>query len=100
MYPACLIGFRGCVMVVSMGCFSEYSRVVFADYPRGGSSRIHPISDIEPDQVIRMHEQRTCGGLLFLKMPRAVPTIAGRSRDQPVYALDERQRWSVVRRHC
>jgi len=61
--------------------------------------RFSPEADIEPDQVIRRHEPRTCGGLLFLKMPRAVPTFAGRSRDQPVYAL-RLMNVSVVRRQA
>ncbi|MET4175482.1 hypothetical protein ABIB99_006597 [Bradyrhizobium sp. LA6.1] len=37
----------GCV-VVSMGCFSGCCGVVFADYPRGGSSRSIPLA--EPKQ--------------------------------------------------
>jgi hypothetical protein len=31
--------------VVSMGCFSGCCGVVFADYPRGGSSRSIPLAD-------------------------------------------------------
>jgi hypothetical protein len=34
---------KGAVMV--MGCFSGCCRVVFADYPRGGSSRSIPLAD-------------------------------------------------------
>jgi hypothetical protein len=33
-------------MVVSMGCFSGCCGVVLADYPRGGSSRSIPLSDV------------------------------------------------------
>src|SRR5215212_6416830 len=32
--------------VVVMGCFSGCCRVVFADYPHGGSSRSIPLADI------------------------------------------------------
>jgi hypothetical protein len=35
----------GCVVVVSMGCFFGCCGVVFADYPRGGSSRSIPLAD-------------------------------------------------------
>jgi hypothetical protein len=35
---------KGCV-VVSMGCFSGCCEVVFADYPRGVSSRSIPLAD-------------------------------------------------------
>jgi hypothetical protein len=33
-------------VVVVMGCFSGCCRAVFADYPRGGSSRSIPLADI------------------------------------------------------
>jgi hypothetical protein len=33
-------------VVVSMGCFSGCYGVVFADYPRGGSSRSIPLAEI------------------------------------------------------
>ncbi|WP_210169295.1 hypothetical protein, partial [Bradyrhizobium sp. Leaf396] len=37
--------------VVVMGCFSGCCRVVFTDYPRGGSSRSIPLADRpEPNQ--------------------------------------------------
>jgi hypothetical protein len=32
--------------VMSMGCFSGCYGVVFADYPRGGSSRSIPLADV------------------------------------------------------
>jgi hypothetical protein len=33
-------------VVVSMGCFSGCCGIVFEDYPRGGSSRSIPLTDI------------------------------------------------------
>jgi hypothetical protein len=37
---------KGCV-VVSMGCFSGCCEVVFADYPRGVSSRSIPLAGVD-----------------------------------------------------
>jgi hypothetical protein len=37
---------------VVMGCFSGCCRVVFADYPRGGSSRSIPLADFDAGSTL------------------------------------------------
>jgi hypothetical protein len=52
---------KGCV-VVSMGCFSGCCEVVFADYPRGVSSRSIPLAEIG---LLRLFRHRERSGAQF-----------------------------------